>query len=266
MTAVRAVLIATLILLLATTPALLRGSHVGASSGLTAYAATLVAGSPSERSVSASNQNEANQNNNNGNSNNNGNDNNDNNSNGNDNNGNNNGNDNNGNNNGNDNHGNDNHGHNFSPPPPPRQVQTAPPAPACSTPGQDITFNSSDGRIAVHVFPSMGQSVKITILSPVDVASVPPPPGQKIDNLLFQIIAEGCNGGPIPTLASEVNVGVHYNDADAPGLNEANFTLARLDTTANQWRPAQKQANDPASNFVSATITEMGYYVVYQRS
>ena len=50
-----------------------------------------------------------------------------------------------------------------------------------------------------------------------------------------------------------------------PSMNEANFTLARLDTTANQWKPAQKQANDPAGNFVSGTVTEMGYYAVYQR-
>jgi len=27
-----------------------------------------------------------------------------------------------------------------------------------------------------------------------------------------------------------------------------------------------KQANDPPANYVSATITEMGYYVLYQRS
>jgi hypothetical protein len=258
MTAVRAVLIATLIVLLATTPAMLRGSQLSASSGLTAYAATLVAGPPGERSVSASNQNEENQNNNNSNNNSNDNeDENDNNQNGNDNSGNNsNGNSN--------NNGNDNHDGSGSPPPPP--VQSAPSTPSCSTPGQAITFTSSDGRVAVRVFPSMSQSVKITLVSPIDAASVPPPPGQKVDTLLFQVIAEGCNGGPIPALAAEVNLGVHYTDADASGLNEANFTLARLDTTANQWRPAQKQADDPAGNFVSATITEMGYYVVYQRS
>ncbi len=256
MRTLRAVLIAAIIFLLATTPALLRGSPFTASRGLTAYAATLVPGPLGERAVAASNQNEENERNknnnrnNNGNSNNNGNDNSDNN-----------GNDN------NDNNGNDNGNSNSSPPPPPRQISApAPPAPVCSTPGKEITFTSSDGRVSVRVFASMGQSVKITILSPVDAASVPPAPGQKVDNLLFQVIAEGCNGGPIPTLASEVNLGVHYTDGDASGLNEANFTLARLDTSANQWRPAQKQANDPANNFVSATITEMGYYVLYQRS
>jgi hypothetical protein len=262
MKALRAVLIATLVLAAATTPALLRSSN-GSTGGLTAYAATLVTGPLGARSASASNQNEQNQNNSNSNNNSNDNDqnNNDNNNNGN---ANNNGNDNNTNGNDNNNNGNDNHM--SSPPASPRQVDAPPQAATCSTPGQDITFTSSDGRVSVHVFPSMAQSVKITILSPIDSASVPPPPGQKVDNLLFQVIAEGCNGGPIPALAAEVNLGVHYTDTDASGMNEANFTLARLDTTANQWKPAQKQANDPAGNFVSATITEMGYYAVYQRS
>jgi len=63
-----------------------------------------------------------------------------------------------------------------------------------------------------------------------------------------------------------VNLGVHYSDGDAAGLNEATFTLARLDTGANRWGPSMKQANDPPANYVSATITEMGYYVLYQRS
>jgi hypothetical protein len=95
---------------------------------------------------------------------------------------------------------------------------------------------------------------------------VPPAPGQKVDSLLFQVVAESCNGTPIPTLPAEVNLGVHYADGDVAGLNESSFTLAHLDTSANQWHAAQKQANDPPNNFVSATITDMGYYVVYQRS
>jgi len=253
----RAGSIAAIIALLATTPAVMTGLPLTASRGLTAYAATLVTGPLGERSAAASNQNEENANNNNGNNNNNSNDNSDNNTNDND-------------NNSNSNDNNNDNGDNSSPPsPPPPPAQAAPPPPpqpACSTPGQDSTFTSSDGRVSVHVFPSVTQSIKITIASPVDAASVPPAPGQKVDNLTFQVIAEGCNGGPIPTLAAEVNLGVHYGDSDVAGLNESNFTIARLDTSANQWRAAQKQANDPANNFVSATITEMGYYVVYQRS
>jgi hypothetical protein len=139
-------------------------------------------------------------------------------------------------------------------------------APVCSTPGQEMTFTSGDGRVQVKVFPSLSQSVKFSIRLPIDAASVPTAPGPVVGGLLFQLMAESCNGGPIAVLPAEVNLGVHYTDADVAGLNEQNFTLARLDTSANQWRQVAKQATDPTSNFTSATVTEMGFYVLYQRS
>ena len=128
-----------------------------------------------------------------------------------------------------------------------------------------MSFETGDGRITVRVFGSMTQSLKFSIRYPIDPASVPPSPGPTVDSLLFQLIAESCDGGPLAVLPAEVNLGVRYLDAEAAGLNEANFTLSRLDTTANQWRQVQKQATDPPNNFTSATITEMGYYVLHQR-
>jgi hypothetical protein len=128
-----------------------------------------------------------------------------------------------------------------------------------------MAFQSDDARITVKVFGSMTQSLKFSIRTPIDPASVPPAPGPIVGGLLFQLIAETCDGGPVPVLPAEVNLGVHYADGDIGGLNEANFTLARLDTSANQWRPAQKQATDPGANYTSATITEMGFYVVYPK-
>jgi len=254
MTALRAVVVLIVVVIVAVAPALVRGAHLVAPGSLTAYAATLASRPLDANAVSASNENEENENNQN--SNNNGNDNGDTN----------NGNDNTGHDNGNDNNGNDNGDNSGSstPPPPPREIVVRT-TPTCSTPGQEMTFTSGDGRVDVHVFASMSQSVKITIRMPIDATSVPPAPGQVVGGLLFQVIAESCSGTPIATLPSEVNLGAHYSDADAAGLNEANFTLARLDTTANQWRQAQKQANDPPNNFVSATIADMGYYVLYQR-
>ena len=256
MAALRAVVVLIVVFVVAVTPTLARGAHLTAPGSLTAYAATLASRPLDMSAVRASNENEETANNNNNNSNDNFNDNN----------GNNNGNDNNDNN-GNDNNGNDNNGNDnggSSTPPPPRPIVVQAP-PACSTPGQEMTFTSDDGRVDVHVFASMSQSVKITIRMPIDATSVPPAPGQVVGGLLFQVIAESCGGTPIPTLPAEVNLGAHYNDADAAGLNESNFTLARLDTTANQWRQVQKQADDPPNNFASATVTDMGYYVLYQR-
>jgi hypothetical protein len=218
-----------------------------------------------------SNNNNGNENDNNSNSNNNNGNENDNNSNSNNNNGNdNNGNDNNGNdNNGNDNNGNDNNGNDNG-----DEVVTAPapptvhePAPSvCSTPGQEMTFTSEDGRVAVKVFSSLTQSVKFSIRMPIDSTAVPPAPGPVVGGLLFQLIAETCDGSPIATLPAEVNLGVHYADADAAGLTEASFGLSRLDSSANQWRAVAKQATDPGANFTSATIVDLGYYILHQRS
>ena len=144
---------------------------------------------------------------------------------------------------------------------------SAAPAPAaCSTPGQEMAFVSADGRVTVRVFGTMTQSVKFSIRQPVDPASVPPAPGPVVGGLLFQLIAETCDGTPIAVLPAEVNLGVTYTDADAGDLNETNFTFSRLDTTANQWLAVTKQATDPPANFASATVTEMGYYVLHLRS
>jgi hypothetical protein len=128
-----------------------------------------------------------------------------------------------------------------------------------------MTFSSGDGRVQVKVFPSLSQSVRFSIRLPIDAASVPPAPGPVVGGLLFQLIAESCDGTPIATLPAEVNLGVHYSDADAAGLNEQNFKLARLDTGANQWLDVAKQATDPPANFTSATVAEMGFYVLTQR-
>jgi hypothetical protein len=140
-----------------------------------------------------------------------------------------------------------------------------PAAAACSIPGQESAVTSDDGRVTVRVFGTMPRPVRLLVRLPLEAGVTPAPPGPVVGGLLFQVIAEECGGGPIPVLAAEVNLSARYSDADAAGLNEQNFTIARLDTNTNQWRPAEKQAADPASNYHSATITEMGYYVVYQR-
>jgi hypothetical protein len=134
----------------------------------------------------------------------------------------------------------------------------------CAPAGADTSIVSADGRITVHVFPTMSRNVQVTIATPVDPASVPASPGQKVDALLFRVTADDCGGGAIAPLPAEVNLGVHYSDADVGGLNEANFKLAWLDPADNTWKPLPKQAPDPGANYVSATIMNTGYFVVYQ--
>jgi hypothetical protein len=88
-------------------------------------------------------------------------------------------------------------------------------------------------------------------------------PGQRVDALLFELIAETCDGQPLATLPGEVNLGIRYTDGDAAGLTEANFKLARLDRSDNSWKAVAKQAPDPGANYVSATIADLGYFVVH---
>jgi hypothetical protein len=267
------------ILAMASAPVLAQSFGIKAFGNSAAFAA-VTNGPAADDNDNGDNNNNGNSNNNNGNqndndgdaNNNNGNEN-DNNSNSNNNNGN--ENDNNGNDNGDDNgNGNDNdgdsgdgndNGDEVVPAPAPPTVNE--PAPSvCSTPGQEMTFTSADGRVAVKVFPSLNQSVKFSIRMPIDSTAVPPAPGPVVGGLLFQLIAETCDGSPIATLPAEVNLGVHYADADVAGLTESSFALSRLDSSANQWRAVAKQATDPGANFTSATITDLGYYILHQRS
>jgi hypothetical protein len=141
---------------------------------------------------------------------------------------------------------------------------------SCAPAGSDTVIGSADGRIAVHVFKTMPRSVRITIVTPVDPATVPAVQG-KVDALIFQILADDCGDhiigaiSPGPgVLPAEVNLGVHYSDQDVGSLNESKFALAWLDPETNTWKPLPKQAPDPGANYVSGTIFNTGIFVVHQ--
>jgi len=267
MPALRVILIASIISLLAAGPLVFPAFGGGSSSGLllayAAQAAGLTSGDEVRQRHPEKDADQKNRNDNHGDNNNNGN--------GNDNGGDNNSNDNNDNGGGNGN-GNSGGGASSSP------SQASGPAggggggsgagpSACSTPGRESVFSSADGKVMVRVFANMSRSIRIVVDKPIDPATVPAVPGQKVDDLLFRIRAEDCNGGSVAPLPNEVNLGVHYTDGDVGGLNESNFKIAWLDQSggsAGTWKDAQKQANDPPANYVSATITDIGYYVVHQ--
>jgi len=59
-----------------------------------------------------------------------------------------------------------------------------------------------------------------------------------------------------------VNLAVRYADETASGLNESTMTLSRLDPATNQWQAAPKLVREPDSNYVAASITGLGTYVV----
>jgi len=137
---------------------------------------------------------------------------------------------------------------------------------ACATAGVNTIVTSSDGRVRLQLFPTLAQNTNISIRTNVARTSLPVAPGPLVDALVFEIAAAPCGGGSgIGTLPVEVNLGVHYSDLEASGLTEARFALARLEPTTNTWVPATKQAADPTANFVSATITQLGTYAVFQQ-
>jgi hypothetical protein len=145
------------------------------------------------------------------------------------------------------------------------QAPPPPPPPTCAFAGRETILSSPDGRITIRVFPTMTRNIRIAARLPVDPATVPPPPGSPVGGLLFELQAEICEGGALGELPAEVNLGIRYSDQEAAGMGEQGFTISMLDPADRQWRPVEKQAADPPNNWVSATITRMGFYVVHPR-
>lgn len=134
----------------------------------------------------------------------------------------------------------------------------------CASAGHDTLITSADAHAAIHVYPTMPRNIRITLVTPVDPTTLPAIPGTKVDGLLYQVTADDCSGGAISPFPVEVNLGMHYADLDATGLTETKFVIAHLDPVDNTWKQELKQAADPVNNFVSATIVNTGYFVVYQ--
>jgi len=149
--------------------------------------------------------------------------------------------------------------------PPPPSAPSKPAEPACANPGQETAFNSADGKVTVRVFPSFPSPIKIQILQVIDFLSAPLPPGNLVGLLAYEIRAGDCNGGPnMDTLPGEVNLAVRYNALEAAGLNKSRIVIGRLDPASNTWVTLEKLGNDPANNFTSATISQTGFYMVYE--
>ena len=140
--------------------------------------------------------------------------------------------------------------------PPPSQ----PTPPPCARPGQGNTFTSADGRVAVTVPPTTPSAVRVNVDTSPNLSTAPPL-GGLIDSLFFQLTAEGCDGGALAEI-SPANLGVSYSDADAGGQNKQRFTFVYLDLADNQWVPVPSVPDPSGKDYVSATITKMGFYAV----
>lgn len=143
-------------------------------------------------------------------------------------------------------------------------------ATTCSTPGQETLFQSANQRVGVRVFPSTEPSIRVEIRPVFDLLSIPTPPGQLVGLLIYDVVAGVCVDGaaqltPIRVLPAEVNLNIQYTDTEVLGLDESRLEIAHLDFQTVQWTRVEKQALNVAGNAIGATITQTGYYVVYQR-
>jgi len=134
----------------------------------------------------------------------------------------------------------------------------------CAQPGSDTTFMSRDRKVAVRVFPNTPTPVRVEILPVIDFLSAPLPPGQLVGLLAYEIRASHCDSTPLVQLPAEMNLAIRYTDLEATGLDESKFVIGHLNIPEGKWYPMEKRANDPSSNFTSATISETGFYMVWE--
>jgi hypothetical protein len=127
--------------------------------------------------------------------------------------------------------------------------------------GGDSRIALSGDHVVVRVFPWMPAGVTITIRL-VDPSTVPPPPGRRLGDLVFRVEARGAGGEALTALPAEVNLSATYSESDVAGSNERAAILYWLDPSTNTWTPAPKPANDPSTNYVSASVTALGAYAV----
>lgn len=127
--------------------------------------------------------------------------------------------------------------------------------------GGDVMIATPGERVAIQMFPWMPAGVQVTI-RPLDANSVPSAPGTRAGDLVFAVEARDASGAQLSSLPAEVNLAVRYADDTVSGLNEGNLTISRLDPSTNQWQTAPKIVRETDSNYVAASITQLGTYVV----
>ena len=130
-----------------------------------------------------------------------------------------------------------------------------------TTAGADATIALPNNHVAVQVFPSMPAGIVLTIRL-IDPVTAPAAPGTRVGDLAFVFEARDGTGAALTTLPAEVNLGVVYTDRDTGGLDDQTVTISWLDPVSNQWTNAPNIITDPASNVVTASVMDLGTYVV----
>jgi len=254
MTAVRAVLIATIILGLAASPLVV--PVWGASGDQTAYAAFTGGAHSSDGALTVANNSNGNGNGNNNNGNNNNN------------NGNGNGNNNNGNGNGNNNNGNGNGNGNEN-----VRVIIRRPNESINRPTKCfdnrelgvIQLGTGSFDVTVQVMPqsSFGETTRLTLRA-IDPSTVPAVSGGTlIDSVVFQLDAQSsCDGAHLGTLPNLVNMGIVYNVTNI--VDKSKLQIVRLD--GSTWTNVDTVPDPtPGNPYVSTTIGQAATYALIQK-
>jgi len=127
--------------------------------------------------------------------------------------------------------------------------------------GSDSMVSMPGERVAVRIFPWLPSGIQVTI-RPVDGKTVPAAPGKQAGDLTFAVEARDASGTQLTALPGEVNLAIRYADSTVSGLNESNLTLSMLDPSTNQWQAAPKVVRSTDSNYVAASIMQLGTYTV----
>lgn len=148
-------------------------------------------------------------------------------------------------------------------PPPPSVDATLPTAEATGTSnGSDVVIRLGGERVVVSMFPWMPSGVTL-VVKRAEPAQFAAAPGTRAGDLLFTIEAKDATGKALTTLPGEINLSVRYNEADIKSLTESNLTISRLNTTSNQWSAAPKQVKSAEGNYIAASVSEPGAYIVH---
>jgi hypothetical protein len=149
-----------------------------------------------------------------------------------------------------------------SPPPPPPVSSVS--ESKCFSAGEtgSIQLTLDGGTVTIRTAPTgMPSSTNVT-LRRVDPATVPPPPsGTMLDTLVWSIDAlSGCSGAALGQLPGDVNEGIAYT---VPA-DKSKLQIARLVNGAWVDVPTTPDPS-PTNPYISATIHDLGTYVVYQK-
>ena len=126
--------------------------------------------------------------------------------------------------------------------------------------GQEAVLTSADGRAAVSVRRFRMPRIAQLSLRVWNQTVFRPTPGVNLLGAVYQV---ELDEGATVDLPTALNLGIHYTDREARGLDRQRLVIGLLDRGLDFWAPIPS-ATDPANNYVSATITRAGLYAVYR--